>query len=360
MRLRNKTSPPSLLNLSFKGSILVLLTTVSGCAQYPEKPKSNGNSSASITSASQPSLGNPPSSVRQNTEILDANSHPPSPEFKSAFTAMTIPLDATLSWTNRFTGDENFNESEVLAPMIAEDKAGITLQPSAKAMASKGSNNDWDTTGIVKSVRLENGKIKIKHEAIDSLGMPAMTMVFTVQDKALLTGFEDNQEVGFNVENTAGGFFITNIARLENNSDSLPEKTPNTAGGAESSASASMDARGIVKTIRAEQGKVKIQHGPIERLGMPGMTMMFSVKDPALLQGVTKGAEVDFTVDNTALLALCHFSVRLSCYQRVRQSRKMEAYQMLRRFSVIDWIAEYSYPCPGHRTQSRELKSRIY
>ena len=127
-----------------------------------------------------------------------------------------------------------------------------------------------------------------------------MTMVFTVQDKALLTGFEDNQEVGFNVENTAGGFFITNIARLENNSDSLPEKTPNTAGGAESSASASMDARGIVKTIRAEQGKVKIQHGPIERLGMPGMTMMFSVKDPALLQGVTKGAEVDFTVDNTA------------------------------------------------------------
>ncbi|NCF36542.1 MAG: hypothetical protein GWP56_09160, partial [Gammaproteobacteria bacterium] len=35
-----------------------------------------------------------------------------------------------------------------------------------------------------------------------------------------------------------------------------------------------LDATGVIKQIKASEGKLKIAHGPIERLGMPGMTMM--------------------------------------------------------------------------------------
>jgi Cu/Ag efflux protein CusF len=57
------------------------------------------------------------------------------------------------------------------------------------------------------------------------------------------------------------------------------------------------DARAVVKSIDLAQGKVKLKHGPIPRLDMPGMTMVFRVKDPRLLETVQKGEEVGFTLE---------------------------------------------------------------
>ncbi|MFT5174162.1 MAG: Cu(I)/Ag(I) efflux system protein CusF [Gammaproteobacteria bacterium] len=63
------------------------------------------------------------------------------------------------------------------------------------------------------------------------------------------------------------------------------------------SASDGSDARGVIKSIDRKRGKVKLKHGPIQRLDMPGMTMVFRVKDPALLEQVSKGDTVGFTLD---------------------------------------------------------------
>lgn len=60
---------------------------------------------------------------------------------------------------------------------------------------------------------------------------------------------------------------------------------------------AGSDSRGTVKAIYADRGKVKLKHGPIDKLEMPGMTMVFRVKDPALLNEIKKGEEVGFTVE---------------------------------------------------------------
>ena len=57
------------------------------------------------------------------------------------------------------------------------------------------------------------------------------------------------------------------------------------------------DSRGVIRSINREQGKVKLKHGPIERLEMPGMTMVFRVKDKALLDQIKEGDEVGFTVE---------------------------------------------------------------
>jgi Cu(I)/Ag(I) efflux system protein CusF len=64
-----------------------------------------------------------------------------------------------------------------------------------------------------------------------------------------------------------------------------------------STANVGSDARGLVKFVDERQGKVKLKHGPIRRLDMPGMTMVFRVKDAALLNNIKPGDEVGFTVE---------------------------------------------------------------
>ena len=61
--------------------------------------------------------------------------------------------------------------------------------------------------------------------------------------------------------------------------------------------SSTSDSRGVIKKIYADDGKVKMKHGPIEKLDMPGMTMIFYVKDSALLNELTVGNEVGFDVE---------------------------------------------------------------
>lgn len=49
-----------------------------------------------------------------------------------------------------------------------------------------------------------------------------------------------------------------------------------------------------VRKVDQEQGKVTLKHGPIRNLDMPAMTMVFSVRDKALLAGVKPGDKVRF------------------------------------------------------------------
>ena len=49
-----------------------------------------------------------------------------------------------------------------------------------------------------------------------------------------------------------------------------------------------------VKKVDTAQKKITLQHGDIQNLNMPGMTMVFNVKNAALLQGVQAGDHVQF------------------------------------------------------------------
>ena len=52
--------------------------------------------------------------------------------------------------------------------------------------------------------------------------------------------------------------------------------------------------RAEMKKIDAEQGKITLKHGPINNLGMPGMTMVFRVASPEQLAAVKVGDVVSF------------------------------------------------------------------
>lgn len=49
---------------------------------------------------------------------------------------------------------------------------------------------------------------------------------------------------------------------------------------------------GVVKKVDKAAGKLTIAHGPLENLGMPGMTMAFPVKNTAQLDAVKVGDKI--------------------------------------------------------------------
>jgi Cu/Ag efflux protein CusF len=224
-------------------------------------------------------LGHVSSGAAETPSPLDVDQHPASPRYESLFPDQVVPLDTQISWKRRFLGDESFNAEESLpstSPVIDRSSRNSSSGDSKNRDATNP--DGFDTAGVVKQVKLSEGKVKIKHGPIERLGMPGMTMVFRIENPSQLVGVEKGAQVFFNVDNTAAGFSITHLE----------------------TSSSSFDTTGIVKQVKGSDGKVKIQHGPIERLGMPAMTMMFRVENISQLTGVEKGAEVAFNVDNTA------------------------------------------------------------
>ena len=53
-----------------------------------------------------------------------------------------------------------------------------------------------------------------------------------------------------------------------------------------------------VRKVDMAQGKVTLKHGEIKNLDMPPMTMVFTVKDKAMLEGVKAGDKVRFKAAN--------------------------------------------------------------
>ena len=56
---------------------------------------------------------------------------------------------------------------------------------------------------------------------------------------------------------------------------------------------------GEVRKVDMEYKKITIKHGDIKNLDMPGMTMVFGVKDAALLDKIKAGDKVKFSAEKS-------------------------------------------------------------
>ncbi|MEO6319540.1 MAG: copper-binding protein [Polaromonas sp.] len=66
----------------------------------------------------------------------------------------------------------------------------------------------------------------------------------------------------------------------------------------ETATAASADmAEGEIRKVDLDNKKITIKHGEIKNLDMPGMTMVFQVRDPALLEKAKVGAKVRFKAE---------------------------------------------------------------
>lgn len=72
-----------------------------------------------------------------------------------------------------------------------------TAKPEAMTSASV-------SQGEVKKVDAEAGKLTIKHGELKNINMGAMTMVFEVADKAVLSQLKAGDAITFTADNTGG------------------------------------------------------------------------------------------------------------------------------------------------------------
>lgn len=67
------------------------------------------------------------------------------------------------------------------------------------------------TKGVVNKVDAKAKKVTIKHEDLKNLDMPAMTMVFRVEDAALLQKLKEGAAIEFVAERVNGKLVVTQV-----------------------------------------------------------------------------------------------------------------------------------------------------
>lgn len=67
------------------------------------------------------------------------------------------------------------------------------------------------TNGEVRKIDKEAGKVTLKHDKIENLDMPGMTMVFTVKDKSMLENIQVGDKVKFKAKQANGKLTVTDI-----------------------------------------------------------------------------------------------------------------------------------------------------
>jgi len=82
----------------------------------------------------------------------------------------------------------------------------------------------------------------------------------------------------------------------------VPSVVPAQSGGqpmqhGEMKSAAAM-ADGEVRKVDKSAGKITIKHGAIPSMDMPPMTMVYRVKDPAMLDALKQGDKVTFAAEN--------------------------------------------------------------
>ena len=81
---------------------------------------------------------------------------------------------------------------------------------------------------------------------------------------------------------------------------STPASAPMGEMKMDKAAAASDMTEGEIRKVDKDTKKITIKHGEIKNLDMPGMTMLFQVKDPAMLDTVKAGDKVKFKAEKAA------------------------------------------------------------
>ncbi|MGO7586511.1 copper-binding protein [Rhizobium ruizarguesonis] len=87
----------------------------------------------------------------------------------------------------------------------------ISLAALLSASTAFGAFAQEFTKGVVNKVDAKAKKVTIKHEDLKNLDMPAMTMVFRVEDSALLERLKEGSNIEFVAERVNGKLTVTEV-----------------------------------------------------------------------------------------------------------------------------------------------------
>ena len=92
------------------------------------------------------------------------------------------------------------------------------LTPLAHAdhhQGAKAAENARKVNAEIRKIDIDNGKVTLKHEALTQFNMGAMTMVFRVDDPALLKSFSEGDRVRFVPAKKNGQLVVTSMEKAD-------------------------------------------------------------------------------------------------------------------------------------------------
>ncbi|MGH9805168.1 MAG: copper-binding protein [Candidatus Acidiferrales bacterium] len=143
----------------------------------------------------------------------------------------------------------------------------------------------WTVKGTIVEIHPEERRIAIDHEDIPGL-MAGMTMTFPVAEARLLSGVATGDAVEFDLTQTETGLVVTALRKID-------------AAELQKTKRGSLSGRGKVVVVNRQASAVLLNHEGLSD-GSPGGELMLPVKPPSLLEGISDGDPVEFTVDFTA------------------------------------------------------------
>jgi len=112
-----------------------------------------------------------------------------------------------------FAQDNKMSDMDMKGMKDMDMKSGIEMKnrnTESKSMSDSGTAGQvHKATGIVKSVEPQKGTITLAHGPVESLKWPAMTMGFSVRDKALLKTMSVGKNINVEFVKEGGNYVIT-------------------------------------------------------------------------------------------------------------------------------------------------------
>ncbi len=106
---------------------------------------------------------------------------------------------------------KSLGKAALIAALALSAVSGAYAQSEQATAAASNSMS----TGEVKKVDKSAGKMTIKHGPLANLGMDAMTMVFRVQDKAMLDQVKAGDKINFVAEEPNGQLTVTKLEKQQ-------------------------------------------------------------------------------------------------------------------------------------------------
>lgn len=186
----------------------------------------------------------------------------------AGFDPATVPLDAPVEF-DLSKGDDG------LFTIVAVRADGMQAAP---AMAKTAPISDVVPTlavaGTIDALNQTNRMATITHGPIVEIGMPGMTMDFSIEDGVDLAGLPVGTETLLTFNRTDGMTLVLSAAE--------PMAAP-------------VIVSGTIDAVDVDAHKATISHGPITAIGMPGMTMGFALDRSLNPKALPIGVEAELT-----------------------------------------------------------------
>ena len=107
---------------------------------------------------------------------------------------------------------ETSTAKEIAPPAEVAATNPQTLSPSPEE-STDAPATEIAGSGLILQIDKANGKVKIAHDPIQSLGWPKMTMFFRLKDASMADQVKENERVEFFLEKSPAGYVISRFGK---------------------------------------------------------------------------------------------------------------------------------------------------